>query len=384
MNEHDELLDDPLPPPPVVPPPVLNVELNAAQEKQLLDLWNATPNNPPSLKQLAQAIFGADLDGRSLEGKAIKKALSKNNLKARTTGDPDRSGIELSEGHKAYIATNNKTMSTLEMAKVLFNNPHLTALHAECRAVQAYRTSLTPVPIFSPYREATVPTEPYSPPNTILEAMERVNHYINMTYDKEKLTQTHKKHLSMLISYLHTYRFMAQMNNYVSESNRTLAEDAFIRATFDKPDLAQEEIDQYIEYANQVVNGFNVQRRSEQLMQQLEDITVSNDESNKVSMSLVGAIEKASTEYHQCLGRQQKLLDDLKEKRSKRIEKQVKETASVLNLVQMWREEESRAELMAHAEKEQRLVGEEVERLSSLADIKARILGLTKDEIRYG
>jgi hypothetical protein len=187
-----------------------------------------------------------------------------------------------------------------------------------------------------------------------------------------------------LIGYLHTYRFIAQMNNYISKNDRTLAEDAFIRATHDKPDLEQQDIDQYIEYANQVVNGFKVQRRSEQLSQQLENITTSNDESLKISMSLVEAIGKASTEYHQCLGRQQKLLDDLREKRSARMSKKMQENASILNLIDAWKQEETRLELMAHAEREQAAISAEVDKLSSMSELKARIMGLTKDEIRYG
>lgn len=349
----------------------------------MLDLWNATPKSPPSLKELTEKLFKEGLDGRSLEAKAIKKALSKHKLQARTTADPVRE-IELSEAHKSYIRNNARTTPVLEMARNIFANAELTALHAETRAVQAYRAVVITNLGFVPNEIGEAPTAPYKPPTTLNEALDRVNAYINFSYDRDKLTPTHKKHLSTLIGYMHTYRFIAQMNNYASENDRKLAEDAFLRATFDKPDLAQEEIDQYIEYANQVVNGFKVQRRSEQLSQQLENISNSNDDNIKISMSLVEAIGKASTEYHQCLARQQKLLDDLKEKRSARVSKQVKDTASILNLVQLWREEESRAELLAHAAREQKGVAEEIERLSTLSDIKARILGLTKDEIRYG
>ena len=364
--------------------PSPDIILTDAQEKQMLDLWNATPSSPPDLKTITQTLFpGQQLDGRSLEAVAVKKALAKHSLKAKTTKDVERE-IELSEAHKLYITNNAKTMGALDMAKVLFNNPHLTALHSEARAISKFLRTLMPVVAFTPGCSGEVPDKAYQPPKTIQESLERVNGYINFAFDKDKLTPAQKKNLSTLIGYMHTYRFMAQMNNYVSETDRKLAEDAFVRATYDKPDLAQEEIDQYIEYANQVVNGFIVQRRSNQLQGQLEDITTSNDDSLKISMSLVEAIGKASTEYHQCLARQQKLLDDLKEKRSARLSKQVKDNASILNLIQLWKSEETRLELIAHAEKEQKAVSQEVDNLSSMSDIKARILGLTKDEIRYG
>ena len=101
-------------------------------------------------------------------------------------------------------------------------------------------------------------------------------------------------------------------------------------------------------------------------------------------MGLVEAIGKASTEYDQCIKRQQKLLDDLKEKRSTRLSKQIKENASILNLVQEWRNEEQRIKMIKLGELEQQAVAKEVEKLSTMSEIKARILGLNKDAILYG
>lgn len=362
-------------------------ELTQLQKDKVMELWNASPDSPPQISALTQAVFGREHDGRSHEGRMIKNFLAKSNLKPLTSQTYDQltDKIVLSEAHKAYIQNNVRNMNSLEMARAIFANPSITALNAECRVVQKHRNTLMTNPLRTTLAgNSNIPVTRYVPPKTIDEAITRVNSYMNFAIDKTKVTNTQRKCLSMLIGYLHTYRLLAQMSNYISERDKSLAEDAFIRATYDKPDLAQEEIDQYIEYANQVVNGFKVQRRSEQLSQQLEDITTSNDESLKISMSLVEAIGKASTEYHQCLARQQKLLDDLKQKRSTRISKQVQETASILNLVQLWREEESRTELLAHAKKEQEAVSNEVDRLSSLSDIKARILGLTKNEIKYG
>jgi hypothetical protein len=101
-------------------------------------------------------------------------------------------------------------------------------------------------------------------------------------------------------------------------------------------------------------------------------------------MSLVEAIGKAQDEYNACVKRQHQFLDDLKEKRSKRLSKEIQENASILNLVNLWKDEEGRKELLGLAKKEQEAVAKEVDRLSSLPDIKCRILGLTKEEILNG
>jgi hypothetical protein len=361
----------------------MEITLTQDQEKKLLELWNADPSRPPGQKELTQALFGQDCDGRSAEGIAVRKALAKHNIRPRTTGDPQKT-IILNEDQKKFIDNNLGTMNSLEIARVLFNNPVLTSLHAESRSVQSYLQTVRPTLDFAPGTNRDIPTEEYHPPECPEEAMDLVNRYLGLGLKIGTLTPPQKKSLNTLIGYLHTYRLIAQMNNYPNVNDRTLCEDAFVRSTWDKTDLAQEEVDQYIEYANQVVTGFTVQRRSNQLQANLENITASNDENIKISMSLVEAIGKASTEYHQCLARQQKLLDDLKEKRSDRLSKQVKENASILNLIQMWKAEETRQELLAHAEKEQRAMVGEVGRLSSLSELKARILGLSKEEILNG
>lgn len=358
-------------------------DLTEEQEKMMMDAWNKNPNNPPGLKELTQLIFGGEYDGRDEEGKSIKKALLKYGLRAKPAGREESKEIELSDAHKTYIANNASSMNALEMAKELFSNPSLTNLHAETRAVNEYYKTLDSRIINNPN---DIPSEAvYEPPKTLDKILKRVNSYINSTIDKDKLTPNQKKNLETLINYLHTYRFLVQMNSYEKETHRRLCEDAFIRYTYDKPDLTQEEVDQFIILANEVVNQFKIQTRSEVLQRSLENITDSNDDDNlKISMSLVEAIGKANAEFNLCITRQQKLLDDLKEKRSARLSKQVKDNASILNLVQLWKTEEGRKELLQLAELEQKAISSEVERLSSLPEIKARILGLVKDEIKFG
>ena len=61
--------------------------------------------------------------------------------------------------------------------------------------------------------------------------------------------------------------------------------------------------------------------------------------------------------------------------------KQIKENASILNLVRLWKEVESRKNLLHLAEMRKKTVDEEVRKLSDIDEVKARILGLGEDEI---
>lgn len=358
----------------------------AELEQKMLDLWNSRPSNPPSLKELTVHLFREGLDGRSQEAQAIKRALARHSFKAKTTTEYDKKSdkIEISLAHKQYIENYAATMTSVEMARVIFANPKLSNLDAETRAVNNYLKSLTARSVYNSAQMNDVPSGDYEPPRTMEETHKRINQYIEYVPDRSTMNAGQKKCVEQLMKYLGIFRFVAQMNNYETNNDRKLCEDAFIRSTHDKPDLLQEEIDQYIEYANQVVQGSNIQKRSLKMQTTLETITGNDPDTMKVSMGLVEAIGKASTEYTACKKREQDLLDSLKQKRSARLAKQLNENASILNLVQAWKEEETRVEMLRHAKKEQEMIANEVDRLSSLPDFKARILGLNKEGIRNG
>ena len=91
---------------------------------------------------------------------------------------------------------------------------------------------------------------------------------------------------------------------------------------------------------------------------------------NRIPMTLIEANNTARTEYNQCVNRQQKLLNDLKVKRSDRLSKQVKDNASILNLVQLWREEESRDKMIHLAELRKQSLKAEITKLTSMDEIK--------------
>ena len=164
-----------------------------------------------------------------------------------------------------------------------------------------------------------------------------------------------------------------------NNTDRELYESSFIRYTYNKDDLTQEEVDQYIVLSSEVVIAANIQRRKEHLTRLLDNVVEDSD--GRASMSLVEAIGKTETEYNQSVNRQQKLLGDLKEKRSDRLKTQIKENASILNLVRLWKEEESRKNLLHLAEIRKKTVDDEVQKLSDMDEVKARILGLGEDEI---
>jgi len=356
--------------------------LNEDQKALIISTWNEKKENPPSLQELTQLVFPEipNIDGRSLYGKAVKKFLASRDLKVKTKSEyTPKDRTEFTQEQKDFLTNNANLMTPVDLARSLFNNYTLSNLSIESRSVEEYLNTL-------PKQVRAVQTEEeqqgdYKPPKNQERAMVRVNKYVLDGIDKDKITAKQKKELNSLISYLHTYRFLHQIGTYVDSVDRDLFESSFIRYAYDKSDLTQEEVDQYIILATEVVISSNIQETIQTLQEQ---INMEMDSGQKIPMTLVEAVTSARTEYNQCVGRQQKLLNDLKVKRSERMQKQVKENASILNLVLMWKDEETRNEMLKMADMRREVLKGEIGRLSSMDDVKARIFGLTEEEVLDG
>ena len=361
--------------------------LSLEQQILILDTWNKNPNLPPSLKELVSLICGDGIDGRSECGRDIKTFLATKNLRAKASSDDDKktNKIALTEEQKHYIVNNIATNTSVEIARTLFSNPSLTNLNAETRVVNDYVKSLNTKVIYGG-KDAVdaVPDSSYEPPKTIDKALKKINEYVSFVQGASNLNAQQKKNTERLIEYLHTYRFIRLMNSLDSQLDRKSCEDALIRYTYDKPDLTQEEVDQYISLSGEIVHELTVKRRMEKMAKQQESVSDNSAESQKYSMGLVEAIGKASTELHQCKDRQKKLLDVLTQKRSERLDSQIQEHASILNLVEKWRTEEGRKQLLRYAELEQKSIAKEVDRLESISELKARLMGFTREQALNG
>jgi hypothetical protein len=349
----------------------------------IIKTWNDRKDNPPSLQELTQIVFPdiPNIDGRSKYGKAVKNFLASRELKVKTKSEyTPKDRIDFTQEQKDYITNNASSMSAVDLARDLFNNYGLNNLSIEARSIQEYLDSL-PKQIQSNTSDREDDQGDYKPPKNLERALVRVNKYVLNGMDKDKLTAKQKKDLGSLISYLHTYRFLHQIGTYVTSQDRELFESSFIRYAYDKSDLTQEEVDQYIILATEVVISSNIQRTIQTLQEQI-DIEMSSG--NRIPMPLIEAVTSARTEYNQCVTRQQKLLNDLKVKRSERLSNLVKENASILNLVQMWKDEDTRKEMIKMADMRREILKGEVGRLSSMDDVKARIFGLTEEEVLDG
>jgi len=353
-------------------------------------IWNSFESGITDLKKLTtlfvEKFFSNEpdkmKDGRSKYGIAVRTFLGERGERAKGKHEYQPVEEELTDKDKKYIDDCYAFQTIVPIGRAL-RGTHIGALHKVCSLIRKYMDKKGYVELEENTESLETPTEKsYVVPKTFHAVLLKVFEYVPNTIDKSKVTQKQKTGIEALLNYVSTYRFIHQVGSYATHTQRCLFESSFIRYTNDKPDLTQEEVDQYIVLSGEVVIASNIQVRVDHLQRLLDAAVEEND--GKVSMSLVESISSAQTEYNQCVGRQQKLLNDLKEKRSDRLKSQIKENASILNLVQMWKDEDSRKKMLKLAELRSKVVKDEIAHLTDMEEVKARIMGIDENEILNG
>lgn len=331
-----------------------------------------------------------NIDSRSKEGRILKQYLLDNNIEYKNRSVFQRERVSLTEEHKEFIKNNYKNQHYLDMAKILFKNNHLTHLSLEAREVNKYVNKLQKadptyldMTTYSPKENIESSIGEYFPPRRMDQTLYRINKYLNLGWEEKKLKAMQLKQVEMLQRYLNTFSFCYQINTYRREDDRKLFEDAFIRYTYDKDDLTQEELDQFITLCTEVVTASTILQQVEDLRQLLRQAS-EEDEGRNIKMSLNEAISSLQTEYNQCRTRQNKLYKSLVDDRSKKLQERKQENASILNLVQAWKDEERRKSIINLAEAQKQNLEEEAKRLSSMDELKAVIRGIDIDEMVQG
>lgn len=354
------------------------VELTVEMQEKIIARWNDKAQNPPSIAELIKLCYGVEEDARSGFGKCVKLFLKNRGEKVpQTYLYQKKDAIQLSDDDKSLISNHVSSMTFVEIARLIFNNPDLNNLSKESVAVKEYIEKEIPDKlIYGNFND--VPQGAYNPPKTDVQALARINKYVDAAcLVKEKLSNQQIKCVKTLISYLHTHRLLAQIGTYDTSSDIELFESTFIRQTWDKPDLTQSDIDKVVIYCTEVVISKVILRRINQF-ERVQDQQM-NENNGKISMTLVEAIGGLRNEYNQCVERQRKILNEIETERSKRLNKN-KGDVSILDLVQYVKEEENRTEMLRLGNLRKESLKKEGQRLSSLPDQIARIFGWNEDE----
>lgn len=370
------------------------IELTKEQKDAALVYWEKNKNKKLNLKQMAIFVGGPDCTFRSELGLALRKFLIDEKLIVNPTKIGPVEIYELKLAEKEFLDKNRANHSPVELIKVLFANEKnakdITPYHPKGKAVIEYLRITKENGVEDYVDPNSVATSNYYPPQSPQRVIVKINkslhnagfpncEHMTAKQIEESLKHKQKTCVLALLNYLNDNHFVELMNSYKSVRERNLLESTFIKYVWDKPDLTAEEVEQYVTLSNETVNGLNIQAHIND-MQALFNSQVEG-ESPQVKYALVEHISNARTEYNQVVARKQKLLDALVTKRSKKLEESVSEKASLVTLIEYWKNSEQRATLIKMAEEKRKALTTEANRLKTMDDIVVEIFGLDSNEI---
>jgi len=328
-----------------------------------------------NLNELTQKCFrDDDLDGRTKEGRAVRKYLIENNIDYKTTRRKPQDKIELNDSQKEFIIQQaQEGMSSLEIAKLIFPEKRVKPLSNEQRTVLAHINEVNPD--FVPSQDSAAVND-YVPPKSPSRVVKKINDATGLELDDRKLNRQKQVCVDKLQINLSNSRFLKIINNYLNKPDRELFEQEFIRLSWDKPDLTADEINLYLNVCKEVINLEVVSAH----LNKLNDMFDVADDQTEMTVRLAEIIKAKSQEYHQCETRIENLTKKLQGDRAERMKKSQKNNASFLSIVQMFQEEEERKNMVRMAEMQKKLIKEEAERMEGMAEWKARILGISQDD----
>mgnify|MGYP003125762197 FL=1 len=344
--------------------------------KEQKDFLRENASKVPDLIDLTKQCFEDDsLDGRSKEGRAVRKFLVENSIDFKTTGRIPAEVIEFSKEQKDFIIQQaEEGLSSLEIAKIVFPSRIIRPLSAEQRAVLAEIREVNPDILPSQDSGAL---NSYIAPKSMSRIIKKINDSTGLGLDERKINRQKQVCAEKLKVNLSNSRFLKIINNLLNQEDRILFEHEFVRLTWDKPDLTADEINLYLNVCKEVINLEVISAHLNKLNSMFDEA----DEQQEMSIRLAEIIKTKSSEYHQCETRIENLTKKLQGDRGERMKRLNKENASFLSIVQLFQEEEERETMIRIAEMQKEAVKQEAERLEGMSEWKARVLGIGQQDV---
>lgn len=294
-------------------------------------------------------------------------------------------GTELTEDHKEYIRNNYLNASgPWELAKVIFGDPNLPFASKQTRIVSAYLKAIDP-----DYKknDELADDEDYEAPRDHRMLINRMTAYgMNLKdgdkalFDPENLSPNDKKQLNTLIRYMGLPLFKIEATKYVRKIDRILFESTFIWFCWNKTDLTQEEVHQYISFSGETVKKNQVERTVQLLDERLNGM-LSGASDGKLNITEIELLNSVREKANASMKQQAALLKSLVGDRSKRLAEKIQSSASMHQIIEAMRTKYGREKIMKMAEKYREALKGEVNRLSTMDNLKAELFGLSKDDI---
>lgn len=349
------------------------LKLSDEQRAKVIRLFKKNPD----LRDITRKVFkDKSLDGRSKEGRMVRAFLAEQNKEYRTTLVEKVEGITFTDQQKEFLMSDSVDvgMTALEVCRLVFQDSSIKSLSIKHRAVVDFLKNFRADVVDD---NEIVTTEKWTPPKSISRGIVKVNNWCGVKYEELELQRKQRHLLEQLLFYLKSPRFVHIINQYTTLSDRDLFESEFVRAVWDKPDLTNDELNLYITVCANYVRQKHIQSRIDKLNTLMND----SDSERDITIRLTELLKTTSEELNQCEKRIESLTKDLNGSRTQRLKAKGQENGSIFALVEAFTEKEERDRMIMQANLKLKLSEDEADVLESMDEFKARILGISKEEL---
>lgn len=331
-------------------------------------------NNPNLLDLTRQVFEDPTIDGRSKEGRAVRKFLAEENLEYKTTKRDKVPDIELTDEQIEFIkAQAQNNLSAFQIAEILFPDINIKRFCKEHMTIVEFLREYEPAYV---HETETAINRSYNPPKIFSTALKKINTFTLQELSEERLSHDEIDCVESLMRSLAAPRFIQVISNYNSMKDRELFEAEFVRATWDKPDLTSDEINLYINVCVDYINLKNISSHIEKLNTMFNEVEDQQD----MTVRLAEVLKSKTDEYDKCEKRMESLIKKLNGDRAERLKNRRQDNATIISLVKNFQAESERRRMIELAEMQKKLVEDEVTRLDNMDSWKARILGISKHD----
>ena len=116
-------------------------------------------------------------------------------------------------------------------------------------------------------------------------------------------------------------------------------------------------------------------------MEKLNNFFDESEEQDEFTIRLSELLKVKSEEYDKCEKRMESLIKKLNGDRSNRLRDRAERNATILSLIEAFRDKNERETMVKLAELKRLANEEEADRLESVSELKARILGIGKSHV---
>lgn len=348
--------------------------LSESQKTLILEKFQSGIQDMDVLTKLAWE--DQTIDGRHAKGRAVKKFLVENELKYKTLHHERVDKVELTpEMGEQILAEARKGKGHLEIAQIVFPDRQVKKLSREWRAVLNFITAHAPEAALDKGEADNLTS--YSSPKEPARVVKKINETVGLNLDVDKLSHKYRQYIEKLTIRLADMRFVRMCNSYASRKDRDLFEQQVILQCWDKPDLTAEEFNMYLNLCRDIVTGECLSAH----ISKLNTLFDGMEDATELTQRFSETLKAKTSEFNECQKRISTLIQKLQGDRAKRMENQSRGDFSFLDIVRAFQEEEERREMLRQAEMERLAAEKEIDRLESMEEWRARILGIYKEDV---